>query len=351
MDTKGAVLRRIESVDVFRLIAITLVILVHTQQARGFYSKYGDVYDIGLFIDQLSRFAVPFFFIISGYFWGTKVKNSLSIAPISIPMAKRIFIIFIAWSIIYATPYNITSIVEYGPLGPLKVDYWNLANLMRNPITLMLQGTSGPLWFLIALICSLGISSLLVKKKHYKTLIALSVALYVIGLLTKAYSCTSFGIKIAFDTRFGPFVGTIFFVTGYFLSKLTPTREWLLKGIALFGVGCIIHFSEIYLLHRFYGVHPYLIEYSIGCYFMGVGAAVVSIADFAPLRSAFLSHVGKFTLGIYAIHMVFVDLLRPFFKITSSWFWELGYIALVLLFSITSVMFLSKNQLTRRFVI
>ena len=214
-----------------------------------------------------------------------------------------------------------------------------------------MQGTRVHLWFLAALLCSLGISSFLVGKKQYKTLIALSVGLYLIALLAKAYSCTPVGIKMAFNARNGPFYGTIFFVTGYFLSKLTPNPAWFSKGIALFTIGFLIHFSELYLLHRFYGTHPYTIEFSIGSSFMGVGVGVASLSNNALLRSASLSYVGKFTLGIYAVHLVFVDLLQPFFKFTSSWFSELSYIALVLMLSVASVMLLSKNEITRRIVV
>lgn len=342
---------RIVSVDVFKLLAITAVIAIHTEPFRG--SVPGDSNSwqyLSVLINQLARFAVPFFFVISGYFWGTKIKNGVSVASVSISLAKRICLIFAAWSVIYALPYNLSSIVEFGPLGPIKVAYWNLLNLSKNPVTLVMQGTKVHLWFLIALLFSLGISSLLVEKKKHKTLIALSVVLYLIGLLAKAYSDTPLGVHTNFNTRNGPFFGTIFFVSGYFLSNLTPKPGWFSKGVTLLGVGWLFHFSELYILCKLYGTNPYQ-DYVFGTYFMGVGAALVSLSNDALFRNKVLSDVGKFTLGIYVIHFVFVDLLRPVGMLISSSLWEISYILLVLLFSALSVMLLSKSKNTRSIII
>src|SRR5208337_1634912 len=149
-------------------------------------------------------------------------------------------------------------------------------------------------------------------------------------LLAKAYSETPFGVHTVFNTRNGPFFGTIFFVSGYFLSNFTPNPGWFSKGVALLGVGWLLHFSEIYLLWRLYGTNPHQ-DFVIGTYFMGVGAAVASLSNNVLFRNGVLSNVGKFTLGIYAIHFIYVDLLRPVGKLTSSWLWEIGYIMLVFL--------------------
>jgi surface polysaccharide O-acyltransferase-like enzyme len=344
-------LRRIESVDVFRLLAITAMIAIHTCPFRHNYSgdtaaawKY-----LSVLIDQLARFAVPFLFVISGYFFGTKIKEGASVASVSIAMAKRIIFLFVVWSIVYAFPYNLSLMAEYGLLGPIKVTYGHLVYLVKHPVTLVMQGTKAHLWFLIALLCSLGITSILLKKKYNKTLIALSVVLYLIGLLAKAYSDTPFGVDMHFNTRNGPFFGTIFFVSGYFLSNLSPNPGWFSKGVMLLGLGWFIHFSEIYLLWRLYGTSPFQ-DYVIGTYFMGVGAAVVSLSNNTFFRIRALSDVGKFTLGIYAIHFVFVDLLRPIGKLTGSSLWEIGYILIVLLLSVASTWILSKNRITKRIV-
>lgn len=307
-------MNRIASVDVFRLLAIVAVIVIHTQPFGGGAEEItGRFMSLNILIDQLARFAVPFFFVISGYFWGIKVRNSGSPIPASARMAKKILTIFLAWSAIYALPVDLGSFAEYGPLGPIKTDYWNLVQLIHDPITLVMQGTRVHLWFLIGLLCSLLISVQLVKNKHIKTLIAVSVALYLFGLLAKSYSATPLGIHISFNTRNGPFFGTIFFVSGYLLSGLKPTPKWLTIGILILGIGYILHFSELYFLWRWYGTNPHQ-DYVIGTYFMGVGAAIASLSNHSILKNEALSAVGKLTLGIYAIHFMFVEMLRPISK-------------------------------------
>src|SRR5690606_23960904 len=109
--------------------------------------------------------------------------------------------------------------------------------------------------------------------------------------------------------------------------------RWFLKGIALLTFGCLLHFSEVYLLCSVYATNLHQ-DYVIGTYFMGVGAAIAALSNSTYLKNDILSKVGKFTLGIYVIHLAFVDILRPIGKLTSSWFWEIGYIMLVLFFSV-----------------
>lgn len=60
---------RIESVDLFRLLAIFCVIMIHAKPFLG-STLFGCGVNnyLGIFINQISRFAVPFFFTISGFF-------------------------------------------------------------------------------------------------------------------------------------------------------------------------------------------------------------------------------------------------------------------------------------------
>jgi len=75
-------LDRIKSVDVIRLLAITAVIVIHTST---FKNIPGDLYEnLFIILNQLSRFAVPFFFVIAGYFWGKKIRSGDSVTQVSI---------------------------------------------------------------------------------------------------------------------------------------------------------------------------------------------------------------------------------------------------------------------------
>ncbi|MHB1678047.1 MAG: acyltransferase [Sulfuriferula sp.] len=336
---------RIESVDVFRFIAIAAVIVIHTEPF-----KHQNIDGLYVFVNQLARFAVPFFFVISGYFWGIKTRHSDSPVSISVSMAKKILTILIAWSIIYILPDNIGTIFELTPLQYAKEIYWNLKSVIDNPVTLAMEGTKVHLWFLVALLYSLGISAVLVQKKRIKTLIVLSVALYLFGLLAKAYSATPIGLYIPFNTRDGPFFGTIFFVSGYLLSSLKPSHEWLALGLSLLVLGYLLHFSEIYFLWKWYGVNP-IQDYVIGTYFMGVGAAMASLSNANIFRNNILCKTGQLTLGIYAVHFIFVDSFSPIAQSLGPLFRNLGYPILVLFFSVALAWLLSMGKMTRKLVV
>jgi surface polysaccharide O-acyltransferase-like enzyme len=116
--------------------------------------------------------------------------------------------------------------MHLGLLGPIKLAYWDLINRLKDPVKLIMQGTRAHLWFLLSLLEALGITCLLVWKKRNKLLIVISIILFLICCLGTGYSDTPFGIHTNIMLTQGPFLGTIFFVTGYFLSNLTPNQGW-----------------------------------------------------------------------------------------------------------------------------
>jgi surface polysaccharide O-acyltransferase-like enzyme len=344
-------LKRIQSIDVFRLVAIAAVIAIHTSPFElddlGHNKTYQYLY---ITISQLTRFAVPFFFVISGYLWGTKARNESNLIPYSLKMARRIVVIYLVWSCIYLLPYqNIAAAFDYGLLGPLKVAYWKLGSQMQHPLTLFMQGTRTHLWFLIGLLFSLAISATFIHRKWITGLIVLSIILYIIGVLGRAYVDTPIGIDIDFNTRNGPFFGTLFFATGYFMSGHTTNPRWLLYGSLLFIFGLLIHSSEILFLWKVFDTSP-IQDYVIGTYFMGTGVAMAALSNHPVLQSNLLGRVGQMTLGLYAIHYIYVDLFVLFDKNVNTPLWEVGYVILVLLLSVISVIILSKNTLTRKIV-
>lgn len=340
------VLIRIKSVDSVRIVALAAVIAIHT---RPFHTgdATDDIGSLAVTINQLARFAVPFFFVISGYFWGVKIRSGAAPAEVTTAMANRILVIFGVWSTFYALPYNVAEIPQLGVLGYLKNAYWSVLSLLRHPVVAVLQGTKSHLWFLMALLFPLGLGSLLVRLRRPGLLVVLAVVLYVIGLLGKAYADTPFGIHTDFNTRNGPFFSTIFFVSGYMLSKARPNHRWFSFGAILVVLGTGIHFIELYYLSTLYGSTS-LPDFLVGTYFTGVGMAILALSNARCLQGRFVSEMGKFTLGIYAIHYFFVDLLRPVGSLTKSGFWEVGYVVLVLFLSIFTVNILARNETVRK---
>ena len=353
---KSKKMNRIQSIDTIRLIAIFAVIAIHTTPFQQYHQSSNEFFKvIFVIVNQLSRFAVPFFFVISGYLWGLKIRNGDDPILITTKTSKKLLFIFIVWCIIYILPYDFISLYRFGILGEIKVSYLNLLALFSHPINLIMQGTRGHLWFLIGLLFSLWISSLFIKhKKSTIALLCFSLLLYIIAVLAKAYVNTPIGINLevngyVFNMRNGPFFGTIFFVTGYIFSAITITTKWFFYGLLIFTCGCILHLSEVYVLWKYFNTSP-LQDFVFGTYFMGIGVAMVSLSNHKVLSINALSKLGQVTLGVYLIHLIYVDILKHADFYLSSFLWEISKTPIVLLLSILSVSFISKNRISKKII-
>lgn len=341
---------RIQSVDVFRSIAILAVIAIHTNPFKTQSSAIGSTLDLAIVINQAARFAVPFFFIISGYFWAAKFEDVEGIYAPTVKMAKRIAFLLIAWSIIYLLPWNVYDSFEYGPMGPAKVFYWNLTLAVRRPLTTIMQGTKVHLWFLVGLLCSLFLSAILLRMQRARLLIALAVTLYVIGLAGKAYADSPLGFHINFDFRNGPFFSLIFFVTGYLLQQRQPRDSWFPIGMWISIFGMALHSFELLLLHKVWGT-TMAQDYVAGTYFFGTGAAIMALSYNKLLIFPRAALIGPLVLGIYVSQFIFLDLLSPVDQqLSGNWIWAVTYPTVVFLLSYMLAAALSRFPATRRLV-
>lgn len=341
---------RIQSVDSIRLLAIICVIAIHTTPFSATEAQNAQYFTLGLLIDQISRFAVPFFFVVSGYFWGLKVRNrSQNITNATNSMAKRLFVIFACWSLIYLIPYNISAIYEHGIFGPIKVSYWNLIGLINNPSYFFFQGTKVHLWFIIALIISLYISYFFIILKQERILLLFSIFLYLTGVMLNSYSDSNLGMHVEFNTRNGPFFGTLLFVSGYFISKFKPDSTWFTYGVLLLLTGLIIQFLEITTLYKLFGTKM-LHDYVFSTCLMGIGVALIALSNNKLLHFNGISKIGSMTLGIYAVHYIYVDLFLLLDKRIDAAWWEISYVFIVLILSIITTLLLAKSSLLKRIV-
>jgi surface polysaccharide O-acyltransferase-like enzyme len=344
-------LSRIESVDVIRMAAIVAVIAIHTTpfEPASATAPSGELPYI--IINQLARFAVPFFFAISGYFWGRRINTGMPVGAATLRTLRRLLLLYVAWCLFYLLPFSLQPFYDNGVLGPVKVLYHRLEYFANRPFTLLFAGTKDHLWFISALACAVAISGLFLSRGWFRALLCVAAGLYLFGLLTRAYAASPLGIEFGFNTRNGPFFGTLLFVSGYRLSRFTPQRNWLWSGLLLCSAGALLHFAEIGYIWRHYQVPPTAHDYVIGTYFMGIGATLMALSGHPLLSGRHLATLGKYTLGIYAIHYFFVDLLRPLDPALSSPFWEAGYVVAVLLLSAGSVLLLGRFRLTRPLVV
>jgi surface polysaccharide O-acyltransferase-like enzyme len=341
-------MNRIQSVDVFRAVAIIAIIAIHTTPFSHQYSPIGFALDLATIVNQISRFAVPLFFILSGYFWATKFKDDQALFEVSIKMAVRLYALFLAWSIIYLIPFDNLLVPSKEVI--VNLIYSKISMLWNNPVGAFFNGTKWHLWFLNALLCALLITATLVRLNLKYTLALVAIVLYLIGLAGKAYSDTTIGFHSPYNLRNGPFFSTIFFVTGYFLQRKYQSRHWFLTGCITAILGILMHFTELTVLNKMWGISMKQ-DYVLGTYFLGLGVALIALSNKKWLRSTKLANIGKRTLGIYASHFIFVDIFMPIEQhYAGTLAWDLIYVLVVFVFSYLLTSGFSKFAVTRKLV-
>jgi surface polysaccharide O-acyltransferase-like enzyme len=178
-------------------------------------------------------------------------------------------------------------------------------------------------------------------------LLLLAIVLYVLGLLGGAYVDTPLGIHMGFNTRNGPFFGLIFYVSGYRLSRQQPRATWFFNGLALLLGGYGLQFLELaFLQHQFASTLAQ--DYVAGTYFVGLGSAMMALSNHAFLRLPGLRAMGPLVLGIYAIHVAFIELLYPVRYFNASPLWDIGFVLLVFALSFLSASLLARTAFGRR---
>jgi hypothetical protein len=296
---------------------------------------------MSIFITQGVRFAIPFFSIVAGYFFGKKIREGERPQSLVSSYTGRLLTVFIFWSIIY---------LLFPPR--LKIISYKISAILNHPETFMLQGPRVHLWFLISMVLSLGIVEIFVSRRHETKLILFSLILYFLGLLGGSYSfiLQHFGIEIDFNTRNGPFFTTLFFSIGWFLSS----ERFFIKpsfAVVVTVVGYVFHMTEVFVLTKYSLVKPCYHDYLIGTILFGTGPVLFLLSKKNMGQSNLLSFMGKYTLGVYVSQFIFLDLVFLLRTRFPSLFLEMIYPFVVYALAFTATFFCSQNRILRRFFI
>src|SRR5271155_5646095 len=201
---------RISGIDAGRFIAVAAVVLIHTAHditytilthspqlpnEGEFGINAGDV------ITQLARFAVPFFFLASGFFFARHLKDPI-FATIKL-LARRLLVPFL----LFSTVYNLIS--------PLRSEWFTRPAYIARWI--VNGGAGHHLWFLPALFLWLSLALLMKRVMGWTALLIFGLLFYAAGLLLGAYQSLLFDDPHAILShvgRDGPSFGFVFIVIG-----------------------------------------------------------------------------------------------------------------------------------------
>ncbi|ERK30892.1 acyltransferase family protein [Clostridium intestinale] len=226
---------RYYQVDVMRFVCAILVISIHTSALYSFGDIPGKVLSLGI-----SRIAVPFFFIASGYFFYERFNHEGYLKAYIIRILKYYLISSIVYTLILFTF--------------IKSRNSNIWDLVKN---LLFNGVSPSLWFFPALIFSISVLYLFLKKNWIKPLVVVSLVLYALGLIGDSYYGLVVGTPleklvemysaIFVNTRNGLCFGLPFLTLGVLINKYDMKNKLKhLKALTL--LSAVIFVSEAYVL-------------------------------------------------------------------------------------------------------
>lgn len=284
-------MKRNHSIDVLRFFGAFAVIVIHV----GYTTPPWEAQ-----IRMLARFAVPFFFLASGYFFEKKWKAE-GLAAFSSTLLNLLTIYLVA-NLIYL-PINIGSSLLHG-----KGITLSLAN--------MLLGTWNHLWFLGAMIVGYLFLWILYFNRLQKLLPFLAAFFLGLMLFSESYSFLGFKFNVELARTFLA-IPLLYF--GMKLSEIEIEKRASLSVFYLIAIsGFLIHVGETVLL--FYWKHVAIgrLQFFISTTLMAIGFLCLSL-KIETSKPNLLSEWGKkYSLLIYLYHPLVLMWIVEFYRIIPS---------------------------------
>lgn len=284
---------------------MVFIVSIHTDPFRG-VGVYGNT--LNFLIDSAARFAVPFFFVTSGYFFALKATRR-DPTTYFIKRATTITSLYI-FGLLLALPVFLAGNVSHAETNaePIVQSTFLRIGEFISPLELLYYGTSISviLWFLPALLFSLGLIYLAILSKTTKYLLPLSIGLHIIGLLGASY--TMF-VDIPFKTRDALFFGFFYTSLGYWIaaSDWQPNSKHSSFYLGTTILVSILHIGERYVLGyvltgETLAQGVYTASYTIGTAFLTISLFVFLLSRPNLGRSTPVPSWGKYAVGIYVVH-------------------------------------------------
>lgn len=286
-------------IDYFRFIAALLIVAIHTSPLSSF-SETGNF----IFTRIVSRVAVPFFFMTSGFFLISRYTCN----------SEKLEAFIKKTTLIYGV-----AILLYIPINVYN-GYFKMDNLLPNIIKdIVFDGTLYHLWYLPASIIGAAIAWYLVKKLNYPKALMVASVLYLIGLfgdsyygITEKISCLNslytYIFQVTDYTRNGIFFAPIFFILGGFIADNRPQITFG-KSFLGFAISLALMLGEAMILHHFdLQRHDSMYVFLLPCmYFLFIVILHFKGKRLVSLRTA--------SLIIYIIHPMMIVVIRLFSKL------------------------------------
>lgn len=289
--------RSIDWLDAVRWLATIAVITIHV--VAPYLYQYGQIsivnWNIYNVIDSLSRFAVPFFVMLSG---ALLLNRTISLVDFLKKRFLRILIPFLFWSLIYSTYHFLKS-------GVLEANYFMYF------VSSLVDGASYHFWYiymLIGLYLAIPILNKWIVNSDRK-MILYFLLIWFIGLIF-----SFFDVRLHKDfslTIFNGYIG--YLILGYFIAhQFKRINTYLLLTVFLTAVG--FTFFATYKQPTANGMFN-------GKYYqyLSINVVLASASLFMLVKNSFhikgfyldkIKFCNKYGFGVYLIHVLILDALQ-----------------------------------------
>lgn len=311
------------TIDLLRFVSILAVILIHTT-TKTFQITNNDLIHlpITLFFNQAARFAVPLFFLISGFVLELNYSRQLNYWEYLKKRFSKIFIPYVFWSAIYF--------------------YLIYPGLNQNLFISLIAGSASyQLYFIPALLVFYFIfplfHRLIVFFSRRPTLLLLG--LIEIGLLYQDYYLQPaqffYPLKVALFNVFIFIFGMVVAKKSDLLIKVIRAWRWLLLGLTLILADFIFYQSG----SLYYKTGNYLFFYSnwrplVLPYTISLSAVLYYFFNYLKLKPSLIKSMSGLSFFVFFCHIIVLEKLWPLIDkrfIGAVWYDPVFFLAVALL--------------------
>lgn len=272
----------------------------------------------GILMCGLARFAVPLFFIVSGYYLCKGSEQEMEIKRRAGQKAKRLGLILAQAALLYLVWSLIRAFLE-GGMAQVQAKLLEAFTPRQLFATIFLGDFTpigGHLWFLAALFVCYGIVSCTgtaLLKKNTGRLAAVLLVIHVVGRLVCGLLSVDrlLGIPVYLWFRNWLFMGLPFFLLGDWFRQNQEilTRKFSTKSLlAAFSLGVVLTAAETVLVAATTGDDR---ELYLGTFLMVFYLFLLAWKKPQQYREGILAKIGRnYLLEIYLLHLWVMEALN-----------------------------------------
>ncbi|MFB4168910.1 acyltransferase [Virgibacillus sp. JSM 102003] len=305
-------MERNTTIDVVKFFAVFIVVCLHTVT---FGYDWQSSQHIAFIIGVFPRWVIPFFFIVSGYYFGQKMMNNLTPKAYFSRYMFKLIGLFFTWYLFYLIYDLILRAVLAIYMGlnvGSELNKYIKAYVNIDAIYYGEGMTSYHLWYLTALIWSIVILYVFIRIRKLGVLLILGANFNLIGLFGQTYSSI---FHLPIHTTDALFFGVFYTSIGCYIAL---HYKWIMQKVSRvksrYFIYLILLFSLIQVMERLFTVFVLDGEQTFGDYYLSTVPLTlcllfITLKNTSIGQNSFIAKVGKNAVGIYVAHLFVISVL------------------------------------------